>query len=127
MLRRRNVFPQVFVAPAHTFDLNTLEALRRECNIRIISDTIAFDIYFKDGFHYIPQQSGMVRNLRFSLVTFCYHPNTMTENEFKNLENFLKLHVMEFVGFEELKLKNRTISMWEKVYRFAYFTRRRFI
>lgn len=37
--------PQVFFAPSHTFDENTIKALKEESNIRIISDTIANRTY----------------------------------------------------------------------------------
>ena len=51
ILHKKGIFPQIFVAPAHTFDENTLEALRLESNIRIISDTIASDVYLDNGFY----------------------------------------------------------------------------
>jgi len=81
---------KIFFAPSHTFDMNTLEALRTESDIRIISDTIANDIYIMRGFYFIPQQSGHVQSLPFRITTFCYHPNNMSENDFKILDNFIK-------------------------------------
>ena len=82
--------PNIFFAPSHTFDKNTLEALKKESNIRIISDTIANDVYYQDGFYFIPQQSGKVRKLPFKVCTFCYHPNMMKETDFELLEDFLR-------------------------------------
>ena len=57
------VVPQLFFAPAHTFDLNTLEALKRGSRIRVISDTVANNIYFENDFYFVPQQAGRVRAL----------------------------------------------------------------
>ena len=74
--------PEVFFAPSHTFDENTLKALKNKTTIRVISDTIASDVYKKDDFWFIPQQSGSVRKLPLKTVTFCYHPNTMTDKSF---------------------------------------------
>lgn len=79
ILREHGIEPEIFFAPAHTFDENTLIALKEESDIRIISDTIANDIYFENGFYFIPQQSGRVRKLPFKTVTFCYHPNMMKD------------------------------------------------
>ena len=75
VLKGHDIEPKVFFAPSHTFDENTLVALKEESDIRIISDTIANDVYFENNFYFIPQQSGRVRKLPFKMVTFCYHPN----------------------------------------------------
>ena len=53
IFRSNGIEPQFFFAPAHTYDKNTLLALKSESNIRIISDTIAIKPYFEDGFVYI--------------------------------------------------------------------------
>lgn len=72
-----------FFAPSHTFDLNTIAALKNKSNIRIISDTIAFKPYIKDDFIYHPQQFGRFRNINIpGNWTFCFHPNTMEEESF---------------------------------------------
>jgi predicted deacetylase len=87
-MREHGIDPKVFFAPAHTFDNNTLIALKECSNIRIISDTIANDVYSQFGFTFVPQQSGRVRKLPFKTVTFCYHPNVMNDDEFVRLEKF---------------------------------------
>ena len=53
ILKSHNIEPKVFFAPSHTFDENTLIALKEESNIRIISDTIANDVYLENGFYFI--------------------------------------------------------------------------
>ncbi|MBQ7594490.1 MAG: DUF2334 domain-containing protein [Synergistaceae bacterium] len=118
---------KIFIAPAHTFDKNTLEALKLESNIRIISDTIANDIYYDDGFYYIPQQSGQVREMNFALTTFCYHPNTMSEAAFSRLEKFLAKHHDKFTRFEALNMSMRKKTLYDKALSFSYFLRRRII
>lgn len=99
ILNDLGIKPQVFFAPSHTFDKNTITALKEESDIRIISDTIANDSYEKYGMTFVPQQSGRVRALPFKIVTFCYHPNTMNENDFSELENFLKKYQRKFISF----------------------------
>lgn len=89
-MEKNGINPKIFFAPAHTFDRNTLLALKNKSNIRIISDTIAYDKYEDEGITFIPQQSGRVRKLPFKTVTFCYHPNLMRDKDFFELENFLK-------------------------------------
>ena len=97
--------PEVFFAPSHTFDENTLKALKNKTTIRVISDTIASDVYKKDDFWFIPQQSGSVRKLPLKTVTFCYHPNTMTDKSFEILEAFLDSYQNRFTEYTELNMK----------------------
>ena len=96
ILVERGIQPEVFFAPSHTFDENTLKAIKNETPIRIISDTVAWDVYKDGDFWFIPQQSGSVRRLPFKIVTFCYHPNTMSEKAFDELETFLKKYRSAF-------------------------------
>lgn len=116
--------PEIFFAPSHTFDENTLRALKEKTSIRIVSDTIAGDIYKENDFWFIPQQSGSVRKLPFKVVTFCYHPNTMKMDNFKNLEKFLQVNRERFVSYAELELKNRRLSLYDKMLRKIYFFKR---
>jgi len=59
-LENNDLEPKVFFAPSHTFDANTLEALRLESNIGVICDTIANNVYTLNAFYFIPQQTGEV-------------------------------------------------------------------
>ena len=95
IFKSNGIIPDVFFAPSHTFDENTLLALKKNSDIRIISDTIANNIYFENDFYFLPQQSGRVRKLPFKFVTFCYHPNTMCDSDFNELENFIKENKMK--------------------------------
>lgn len=122
IFEEHNINTEVFFAPSHTFDLNTLEALRVSSNIRIISDTISNDVYKKEGFYFIPQQSGKVRRLPFKLTTFCYHPNSMKNEDFVLLESFLKKNSHKFTRVKDIHLKNRSLSFYDKLLNNTYFT-----
>ena len=124
ILKEQNIDPKIFFAPSHTFDINTLIALKSETQIRVISDTIANDIYFDNDFYFIPQQSGHVMRLPFKITTFCYHPNTMLEREFELLENFLKHNRDKFISFDKLDLKKRKLSLYDRLLRKLYFLKR---
>ena len=124
ILKQYGIVTNVFFAPSHTFDKNTLIALKEESNIRIISDTIANDVYFENDFYFIPEQSGRVRNLPFKLCTFCYHPNTMSDKDFENLEIFLKKYYFKFVAVKEIELNKRLKSLFDKLLHFMYFVKR---
>lgn len=121
---QHGVVPQVFFAPSHTFDKNTIQALKEESNIRIISDTIAYDTYNMDDITFVPQQSGKVRYLPFSLVTFCYHPNDMQEDDFNHLEFFFHKYKEKFIPFP-LGTTVRQYGIVDRLLRNLYMARRK--
>lgn len=123
MLKSHDVAVDIFFAPAHTYDNNTLRAIKENTEIRIISDTVANDIYYQKDFYYIPQQSGAVRKLPFKTTTFCYHPNTMNESDFQRLEVFIEDHSAEFGDLSKLVLKKRKKSLYDMLLQRLYHLR----
>lgn len=122
-LNDHGFYPEIFFAPSHTFDENTLKALKDKTTIRVISDTIANDVYKKDDFWFIPQQSGSVRKLPFKTVTFCYHPNTMTDKSFEVLEAFFQQKNDNFVAYTRKLLSSRTYSVTDNILKTIYMMR----
>ncbi len=127
ILKDHNIAAEIFVAPCHTFDANTLEALRTESNIHVISDTIADDVYYRYGFYFIPQQCGMVRQLKNQITTFCYHPNFTSDEEFKRLEKFLESHYQSFISYKDISLKKRNLSLYDRGLSILYLCRLRLV
>jgi len=121
VMRSHGIDPLVFFAPSHTFDESTIEALKCESNIRIISDTIANKPYCKYGMTFVPQQAGRVRKLPFNTVTFCYHPNTMHDDDFEKLDHFLKK--TSFSSFPNM-VSNIHMGALDILLRYLYFLRR---
>lgn len=125
IMREHGINPKIFFAPSHTFDENTLIALREESDINVISDTIANDVYYDKGFYFVPQQSGRVRNLPFKVVTFCYHPNMMEESDFKILNKFLKNNSDIFTLFDDKIIKRQRIDGISLALKALYFLRKK--
>ncbi len=121
ILESHGVQAKLFFAPAHTFDLNTLKALEAETDIRVISDTLAFDVYCEHGFYFVPQQTARAKRFLGKTVTFCYHPNNMCAQDFEKLEAFIIKHKRKFISFDELKLRKRKKSMLDKLLSKSYF------
>lgn len=124
ILSKRGIKPRVFFAPSHTFDENTLIALKSETPIRVISDTVANDVYYEKDFFFVPQQCGLVRKLPFKLTTFCYHPNIMTEAMFTNLEKFISRNRNDFIDYKQIELKKREKNLLDQTLGKIYFKRR---
>lgn len=125
IMRAHGIVPRVFFAPSHTFDGNTLTALRECSAIRILSDTVANDVYTKDGFTFVPQQTGSVRALPLKTVTFCYHPNVMDDATFERLEAFLARRHAAFKRFPVDERDSQGLTAYDRLLQKAYWAIRR--
>lgn len=81
--------PEAWVAPAHGFDSATLQALRVESEIRVISDGFTRRAVRREDFVWLPQQLWRPRVMQHGLWTVCMHPNEMGPEEVSALEAFL--------------------------------------
>lgn len=107
VLKSHGFVPNYFFAPSHTFDENTLKALKQETDIRIISDTIGRNPYKKGDFIFVPQISGHCSQMLMNgIYTFCFHPNVMNDKSFASLDAFLSIHHEDFWGFGDLPLSD---------------------
>lgn len=127
IMQEYGIKPVYFFAPSHTFDENTLEAIREESDIRIISDTIATGPYRHKDFVFIPQFSGSCREMKMKgLFTFCLHPNIMNDEAFDNTEQFIRLHRQSFISFDEINIENLGgKSLFDRMLSWVYFTQRK--
>lgn len=121
------VVPKYFFAPSHTFDDNTLIALKEESDIRIISDTIATKPYNYKGFTIIPQLGGHCAEMHIpGIWTFCLHPSVMSDDNFLQTEAFIKQHREQFISFNDLDFsKIGKKDMISRLLSGVYFTYRR--
>ena len=114
----QGVRPTVWVAPSHSFDRVTLEVLRDETPIRIISDGIARDGYSADGFFWLPQQLWAFARRRSGLWTVCLHPNTMSDEAFAVLSGQLAepWFRQRLVSVGDVALAPRRRDVWDWCY-----------
>ena len=108
--KKEGVESIIWVAPSHTFDKNTLKALKKFTKIDTISDGIALFPFKKYGFKWIPQQLWKFRKMPFGVWTGCFHPNTMTDIEFKKLEKFIKDNYRNFIDINDLTYKKTILN-----------------
>ena len=127
ILKSYGITPKYFFAPSHTFDENTLKALKAGTDIRMISDTIATKPYRKYGFIFLPQLGGHCAEMKIKGTwTFCLHPSTMADEQFAAVEHFLKAHKEEFIGFDEIDMQNvREKDLLSRILSWGYFIRRK--
>lgn len=127
ILKSHGINPKFFFAPSHTFDISTLEVLREETDIRVISDTYALKPYKKYGFAFIPCQIGHPQEMIIpGLFTICLHPNNMNEAQISELIIFLKGNCQNVLSFNDVDIDNLgKMRLIDKIVQWAYFTLRR--
>jgi predicted deacetylase len=80
---------RMFMPPAHSFDLNTIRALR-EVGIPLVTDGKSFYPFLWDGVLFLPQISSDFREFRWGLITICLHPQWMTDELYARLAAFCR-------------------------------------
>ncbi len=87
IFEQEDVRPDIWVAPAHTFDENTLRALK--ClRLQVISDGFQSRPHTdREGFFWIPQQLGDFRFMPFGVWTICIHDEDANYNNVQVLRH----------------------------------------
>lgn len=111
----------IFVAPAHSFDRNTLKALKSATNIKYISDGFFYNPILKDDLKWIPQQLWEPKNRPKGVWTICYHPETSDKAIIDSLGSFLEKNNKYVVdpfslNFEIPKFEDILFSLRMKYY-----------
>jgi predicted deacetylase len=116
IFRSNNIVPKIWVAPAHTFDANTLHALSQHTTIRIISDGLGVSPYCDKGFTWLPQQLWRFRSMPFGIWTVCLHPSTMKEADFAELGQALERWKDALTKVSDLDMPIRGKSFMDRLF-----------
>lgn len=101
------VNPRIFMAPSHSFDKLTLQALREVTDIRIIADGHALRAFDASGFTWIPQQLWRYIDMPFGIWCICLHPNTMNQAELHKISADLRRHAARFITASDALMESR--------------------
>ncbi len=101
IIQRNGINPEIFIAPRHSFDKNTIKALKTS-KFDFISDGIALYPFRKWGIIWLPQILWRPRKGLFGMITVALHLNTMVEKDFENLEKFIEKNQKKIGNFPEL-------------------------
>lgn len=112
ILEDNGIYTDIFMAPSHSFDQNTLNALRAN-GFHVITDGFGKMPFKSKGFTFYPisiQRSRSLKDVRDGIVTFVYHANTMNDKDFDNLRNLLLSgKVVSYSEFSRFEVKDRTL------------------
>jgi predicted deacetylase len=128
ILKEKKIEAKYFFAPSHTFDENTLKALYNKTSIRKISDTIGRYPCIRGEFIFYPQQFGFFREINIpGYWTFCFHPNTMTNDDLDVFDLFIKNNKNKFISFDEVEVEFlKPKGILDSILSFLYFLNRKF-
>ena len=127
----QGIKPKFWMAPAHSFDFNTLKALKEFTEIEYITDGFAIFPFTTYSFKWLPQQLWKFRKFPFGVWTICLHPNNV---ELKDLENWRKIfenyanlfHINVFeLNFKNSLTKTLINKTFERFYRLILEVKRR--
>ena len=89
---RKRINPDVFIAPSHSFDFNTLECLKK-AGIFTISDGYLSNPYSYYGLHWIPCQIwDRVIQKNNGIYTVCYHFTSWNKEDLKAFQKNIEEH-----------------------------------
>jgi len=97
---KENMKIKIFFAPNHTFDSNTLLALKKS-GINEIIDGYGLMPYEEKGIKFIPQLFYKIFALPFGIQTFQIHLNYYDQNDFENLKKFVELNSKKIITYTE--------------------------
>lgn len=90
-----------FMAPGHSYDMNTILALR-ENGFSYITDGKARRVYMMDGITFVPATSTWKYHWYGGVLTICLHPNTDSERSFAQMKAFISANIDKVTTFEKV-------------------------
>ncbi len=110
ILKGNGIITDVFMAPSHSYDKNTLKALKKN-GFHRITDGFGEEPYEMDGMVFYPisiKKSKTIESKNEGIVSFVYHTNTMDDKDFENFEKlFSKAEIVSFNEFLHYESKVR--------------------
>jgi len=105
IMQRESVWSGVFMAPSHSFDEITVQALR-DLEFTALTDGFGFYPYDLHGLQAVPQLVARPLSFGLGVETICLHVNTMSEEAIGRMIDFIRAHRHEIISFDEaLRIK----------------------
>lgn len=98
ILEENGIHTDIFMAPGHTYDKNTLKALN-ECGFTVITDGLYPKPYYENGILCIPCRLREFKKPS-GIDTVCLHTNLMNDQDMADLEDFCKANQDVIVSFD---------------------------
>ena len=110
-----NIKIKIFFAPNHTFDKNTILALKK-CGINQILDGYGLMPYEENGMQFVPQLFYKLYTVPFGVQTFQIHLNYFKQKDFEEFEKFIKSNLKKIITYEQA-ISKLTNNLQHKIIR----------
>lgn len=123
IFEHNGVRPDLWIAPAHSFDAVTLESLA-EAGITTVSDGFfAYPGTDRRGTRWLPQQLWEFRPLSFGVWTVCYHCNDWDDARLQKFAAYVDAYKDNIIGAEEAlqRYRDRRQGVSDFAFAKAYF------
>jgi len=126
IFEKNKIFTDIFIPPFHSFDLNTLKALKK-LNINILYEGVSFYPYKEYDIYFMPQQYNFFKKRQMGVWSVCLHPNEMEDKDFANLEIFIQNNIQYFKNdfYEVLFNFTKKRNLLDKLFFYQYFFKRK--
>lgn len=112
--REEKILVRTFFAPNHTFDANTLLALK-ECKINHVLDGYGLMPYQEDEINFVPQLFYKIIPLPFGIQSFQIHLNYFNQKDFENLKSFVEKNSKKIITYEQAILKTNNSFFYKTI------------
>jgi predicted deacetylase len=116
ILQHENVWQPWFMAPAHSFDENTVKALVA-LDFLAITDGYGFYPYMHDSLLLVPQLTSFPIKCGFGISTICLHINSMNDYEIERIKKFVSINHGKILDFREVVNSGPVSSRYSSITR----------
>ena len=129
IFKANGVEPTIWVAPSHSFDDLTLQALFLEVPFRLVSDGIAIRPYHYKGFDFVPQQLWSLVAKSYGTWTVCLHPDTMTSEQIEEFRvSLMRPEILpNVIALNEIEFDGRGKSLLSRIYSSLFWMKYRLV
>lgn len=124
ILEKHGIFTDIFFAPAHSYDRNTIRALKL-AGFKYLSDGKSSKPYVLDGIKLLPTRNyNILRFVPILYGTYIFHTHEWVskekEKDFSILERLLNEHCGNIVTFDEYAEIYTVSTLWGRVDEYIY-------
>lgn len=101
MLENLNIDTNIFMAPSHSYDKNTIKALKK-AGFKYVTDGYTHHNFLYKGLIFIPCMNVKYEKKRKGVYTICIHTNTIDDDFLKILTKLLEKNSKYIVDYNEL-------------------------
>ena len=108
ILEKHGIYTDIFMAPGHTYDSNTIKALHK-LGFSTVTDGLYHTPYRDREVLFVPCRLQEYRNVK-GIDTICLHSNHMSDADIRELEAFCKTNVHRIVSFNPDNMKKVAVK-----------------